>query len=306
MRITQGMTAENAIYNLQQQRSVMETLQEQISSGLMVNRPSDDPLTSRQLLDLESQIAAGDQYTSNITKGELLLNLTNTALGSMSGLMQQVKKVAGDLVSGSTDSNVISGAVSNLTQLKQQLVDLGNTRVGNQYIFAGFSNSQPFDAAGNFSGTEDALSVEIAQGSRMATTVAGGSLLRGGATPAPVGSGATAGSSPVDVLGSIDALISAISSNNTTAISDGVKNMKAAADQIAASQADVAGRLVRMDNMKGMIADNQNTLKGIYGDLQNVDYARAGIQLSQQTNAFNAALATTAKLTQLSLLDYMR
>ena len=306
MRITQGMTAENAIYNLQQQRSVMETLQEQISSGLMVNRPSDDPLTSRQLLDLESQIAAGDQYTSNITKGELLLNLTNTALGSMSGLMQQVKKVAGDLVSGSTDSNVISGAVSNLTQLKQQLVDLGNTRIGNQYIFAGFSNSQPFDAAGNFSGTEDALSVEIAQGSRMATTVAGGSLLRGGATPAPVGSGATAGSSPVDVLGSIDALISAISSNNTTAISDGVKNMKAAADQIAASQADVAGRLVRMDNMKGMIADNQNTLKGIYGDLQNVDYARAGIQLSQQTNAFNAALATTAKLTQLSLLDYMR
>ena len=306
MRITQGMTAENAIYNLQQQRSVMETLQEQISSGLMVNRPSDDPLTSRQLLDLESQIAAGDQYTSNITKGELLLNLTNTALGSMSGLMQQVKKVAGDLVSGSTDSNVISGAVSNLTQLKQQLVALGNTRVGNQYIFAGFSNSQPFDAAGNFSGTEDALSVEIAQGSRMATTVAGGSLLRGGATPAPVGSGATAGSSPVDVLGSIDALISAISSNNTTAISDGVKNMKAAADQIAASQADVAGRLVRMDNMKGMIADNQNTLKGIYGDLQNVDYARAGIQLSQQTNAFNAALATTAKLTQLSLLDYMR
>ena len=306
MRITPGMTADNAIYQLQQQRSAMETLQEQISSGQMVSRPSDDPLTARQLLDLENQIAAGEQYSSNITKGELFLNLTDTALGSMSQLMQQVKKIAGDMMSGSTDPGTVSGAVGNLTQLKQQLVDLGNTRIGNQYIFAGFSNSQPFDNAGTFSGSEDLLNLEIAQGSRVATNVPGGTLLRGGTPPAPVGSGATAGGSPVDVLGGIDALIAAIASGDKAGISDGVKNMKAGADQIAASQADVAGRLVRLDNMKGMIESNQNTLRTIHDGLQSVDYAKAGVQLSQQSNAFNAALSTTAKLTQLSLLDYMR
>jgi flagellar hook-associated protein 3 FlgL len=58
--------------------------------------------------------------------------------------------------------------------------------------------------------------------------------------------------------------------------------------------------------MKSMITNNQNTLKGMYGDIQNVDYAQAGVQLSQQTTAFNAALSTTAKLSQLSLLDYMK
>jgi flagellar hook-associated protein 3 FlgL len=321
MRITPGMTADNAVYNLQQGRSVLDSLQEQVSSGSIVNRPSDNPLTTRQLLDLKNQISAGDQYSSNITKGTLLLNVTDTALGGMSALMQQIQKTAATMVSGSSDPTAIAGATGNLAQLKSQLIDLGNTQIGNQYVFAGFKNSPPFDAtltalpattppvqvASNlFSGTDDDLKIEVTQGSQVATNVSGGRLLRGGSIPPAVGSGATAGGSPVDILGSIDALIQAISSNNTAGIADGIKNMKAAADQITASQTDVAGRLIRLSNTQSMIANNQNTLKSIYGDKQNVDYAKAGVELSQQTTAFNAALSTTAKISQLSLLDYMK
>lgn len=306
MRVTPGMTADNAVYNLQQGRSALDALQEQVSSGSIVNKPSDDPLTTRQLLDLQNQISAGDQYTSNITKGTLLLNVTNTALGGMADIMTQVKKTAASMLNGSNDPVAITSATSNLTQLKAQLIDLGNTQIGNQYVFAGFKNSQPFDAAGNFTGTNDSLNVAITQGSQVATNVSGGTLLRGGTPPAAVGSGATAGGSPVDILGSIDALISAISSNNTTAIGDGIKNMQTAGSQINSSISDVAGRLVRMTNVQSMVTNNQNTLKGIYGDKQNVDYAKVGVELSQQTTAFNASLSATAKLSQLSLLDYLK
>ena len=296
MRVTPGMTAENAVYNLQQGRAAIDALQEQIASGSVINRPSDDPLSTRQLLDLKEQISAGEQYSSNITKAELLLNVTNTALDGMSDVMQQVKKIAGDMISGTLDATTISGAVSNLTQLKSQLVDLGNTRIGDQYVFAGFKNSQPFDTTtGAFSGTDDLLNMEIAPGSTVATNVSGGALLRGNDP-----------SSPVDILGSIEALITAITNKDSAAITDGVKNMKAAGDQITSAMTDVAGRLVRLDNMQSMIDSNQNTLKTIFGDMQNVDYAKAGVLLSQQTTAFNAALSTTAKLSQLSLLDYMR
>ena len=90
MRVTPGMIADNAIYNLQQGRATMEALQEQISSGSIVNKPSDDPLTTRQLLTLQNEIDAGKQSSSNITKGTLLLNVADTALGGMSDIMQQV------------------------------------------------------------------------------------------------------------------------------------------------------------------------------------------------------------------------
>ena len=305
MRITSGMTADNAVYNLNQGQNVLNTLQEQVSSGLNVNQPSDDPLTTRQLLGLQNQINAGKQTTSNITKGTLMLNVTNTALGGMMDIMNQIKSAAGTLISGTTDPGAIANVTSNLSQLKSQLIDLGNTQNGNQYVFGGFSNSQPFNAAGNFSGTNDPLNIEITSGSQVSTNVSGGKLLRGGSPPAPVGSGATAGGSPVDILGSIDALIAAVSSSNTAGISDGIKNMTAAGDQIAGAQSDVAGRLTRLNNAQTMITNNQNTLESAYGDKQNVDLAQAGVELSQQTTAFNASLAATAKITQLSLLNYM-
>lgn len=300
MRVTPGMTADNALYNLQQGRAVLDALQEQISSGLVVNKPSDNPLTARQLLDLQNEIAAGNQYSSNITKGSQFLNVTNTALTGMSEFMQQVKQIVSTVGTGTTDTAAMAAAAKNLTELKQQLIDLGNTQTGGQYVFAGFSNDPPFDATGAFTGTDDALNVEVAQGSQVAMNVSGGELLRGGSAPSAV-----AGGSPVDILGSLDALILAINNKDAAGITDGAKNMDAAAEQIMAAQTDLAGRLVRMTNMQSMITNNTNTLSGIYGDMQNVDYAKAGVELSQQTTAFSAALSATAKLTQLSLLDYM-
>lgn len=306
MRITAGMTADNAIYNLKQQRSALDSLQEQVSSGMVVNKPSDDPLTTRQLLDLQNQIDAGDQYSSNITKGSLLLNVTSTALSSMADIMKQVKQTASTMSNGSNDPTSKASVVGNLNQLKQQLIDLGNTQTGNQYVFAGFKSGQPFASDGTFSGTDDSLNVSISPSSQVATNVSGGALLRGGTPPAAVGSGATAGQGPIDILGGIDALITAISSNDTAGVADGIKNMQAGADQVNAAISDVAGRQVRLTNVQTMIANNQNTLKGIYSDKQNVDYAKVGVELSQQTTALNAALSTTAKLSQTSLLDYLK
>lgn len=306
MRVTTGMTADNAIYNLQQQRTILDTLQGQVSSGNNINKPSDDPLTTRQLLDVENQIKTGDQYSSNITKGSLLLNVASTALTGMSSLMTQVKQLASSLTNGSNDPTALSNAAKSLQQFKAQIIDLGNTQIGGQYVFGGFASSAPFDAAGNFSGTSDSFNLEIIQGSSIATNVDGGALLRGGTPPAAVGSGATAGGSPVDVLGSLDALINAVQSNNASGISDGLKNMQTATSQINAVVSDVAGRMTRMTNVQTMITNNQNTLKGILGDKQNVDYAKLGVQISQQTTAFNAALSATAKISQLSLLNYLQ
>ncbi|ACM19001.1 flagellar hook-filament junction protein FlgL [Geotalea daltonii FRC-32] len=306
MRVTPGMTADNALYNLQQGRSKLDQLQEQIASGSVINRPSDDPISTRQILAMQNGVTEGDQYLSNIEKGNIWLNITNTALTGMSSIMAQVKTIASNMISTSTDANMIANATTNLTQLKNQLIDLGNTQIGNQYVFGGFDNSTaPFDASGVFSGTDDPMKVDIARNSSVAINITGGDLLRGGTPAVGAGSGATAGTRPADIIDSIDKLIAAITSSSAADIVDGVKNMKASADQIAAAQSTVAGNMMRLDNAKTMIVNNQNTLKNIISSKQNVDYAKAATELSQQQTAFEAALSATAKISRLSLLDYI-
>jgi len=296
MRITPGMTSDNALYNLQKGRTLLNRLQEQIASGSVINRPSDDPITTRQLLDMDSQLDKGEQYLSNITKGNLSLSMTDTALQGMADIIAQAKETVGTITSGSSDPTVRENAASQLEELKKQLVDLGNTQLGDQYLFAGFKNSTPpFSTADNsYSGTSDEVSIEIDQNSPAAITIAGDTLLKG-----------TGSYGSVDIFETLDAIIAAINSNNPADIQSNAAKLDASSSQINNARSDVAGRMIRFKSAETMISRNQATLKGIVSDTMGVDYIEAATQLNKQQSAFEAALAATAKITQLSLLDYL-
>lgn len=296
MRITPGMTSDNALYNLQKGRTLLNRLQEQIASGSLINRPSDDPLTTRQLLDMDSKLDSGEQYLSNITKGNLSLSMTDTALLGISDIIAQAKKTTSTITSGSSDQTVRENAASQLEELKKQLVDLGNTQLGDQYIFAGFKNSTPpFSTADNaYAGTSDELTIEIDRNSPAGITLAGDALLKG-----------TGSYGGVDMLETLDNIITAIRNNVPADIQANATRLDSATNQINNARSDVAGRMIRFKSAENMINRNQATLQGIVSDTMGVDYIKAATQLTQQQSAFEAALSATAKISQLSLLDYL-
>jgi flagellar hook-associated protein 3 FlgL len=57
--------------------------------------------------------------------------------------------------------------------------------------------------------------------------------------------------------------------------------------------------------MDTMLYNSNNTIQTVFGDVQNADYAKLAVQLQQQTLALEATLSTTAKVSQMSLLDYL-
>ena len=293
MRVTPGMTADNALYNLQQGRAKLEKIQEQISSGMNINRPSDDPISARQILNLEAKLKEGQQYASNITKGQLWLNITDTAIDGINAIVDGVKKVAASMVGDISDPTINTINIEQLKQLKQQLVDLGNTKLGDQYIFAGFKNLvAPFDGAGASAGTPGEIEIDIDRDSPAAINVSGEKLLLG-----------TGDYGAVNIFTEIDNLIAA---TTIAEVQTGIKQMTKATNQVVSARADVAGRMIRMEAAQTMATRNQSALKNMISNIQTVDYAKAGVELSQQQTAFEAALSTTAKITNLSLLDYLK
>ncbi|NMC75066.1 MAG: flagellar hook-associated protein FlgL [Geobacteraceae bacterium] len=296
MRVTPGMTADNALYNLQKGRTVLGRLQEQIASGAVVNRPSDDPITTRQLLDMESKLEEGEQYLSNITKGTLWLNMSETALEGMVKILAEARKTAGTVGSGSSDATVRENAAVQLSELKKQLIDMGNTQLGDQYLFAGFkTDTAPFSKSDNtYHGSGDDISVEIDRGSLAAMNITGDLLLKG-----------TGSYGSVDILQTFDNLITAVKNNDSPTIQAEASKLDEGMKQIANAISDVSGRLNRMDSAKTMITRDQATLTGIMEDTQGIDMIQAAVELNQQQTAFEAALSATAKISQLSLLDYL-
>jgi flagellar hook-associated protein 3 FlgL len=297
MRITPNMTANNALYNLQKGRTKLNLIQEQIASGMVINRPSDDPITSRKLLDMRSKVGDGDQFLSNIVKANIWLNATDTTLEAMSDVVSQVRKAAATVTSGSSDPTELQNVTAQLTELKKQLIDLGNTQLGDQYIFAGYRNdSAPFTQGSSvYNGSGDDINVEINRNSTLAMNITGDDLLKGAGA---YGS--------VDILTTLDGLISAVTANNPAAIQSAAVQLDASTQQLNNARSEVGARITRMESAKTMITRNQNTLEGIISDTQNVDYIKAAMELNQQQTTFEAALSATAKISQMSLLDYLK
>jgi flagellar hook-associated protein 3 FlgL len=57
--------------------------------------------------------------------------------------------------------------------------------------------------------------------------------------------------------------------------------------------------------MPTMNTNNKTTFQNGVSDIQRVDLTKGGVELSQQQTAYEAALSATAKISSLSLLDYL-
>lgn len=301
MRVTSNMSADNSLYNIQQGRTKLDKLQELTSSGQIVNRPSDDPINSNFLLDIGDKLKAGDQYLSNIQKSATWQQFTNTALTGISDIMSLAKQQIATISSGSSDPTVRQNVVSQLQALKQQMVDMGNMQMGDQYIFGGAINSTPpfSGTAPYYTGDETALNVEIGNNTTQQINITGKQLLTADtATSQPYGN--------TNIFKAFDDLITAVTNNDVPGILAGSQALENGAKQITNAQSDVVSRITRLDTMTKLNENTRNTLETVYSNTQNVDYAKLAVQLNQQKIAFEASLSATAKVSQLSLLDYMR
>lgn len=303
MRVTANMSAETSLYNIQQGRARLDRLQELVSSGLNVNRPSDDPINTRTLLEVGDRVRAIDQYSSNINKATSWLKFTSTALDGLTSVVALAKRATRNITTGSTDPSIRQSVHDQLVDLKKQLIDMANTQYGDQYIFAGANNSTPpFNTANNtYGGDGTQLSIEIVQNTSQTLNITGDRLL--------LGTGANPSYGSTDILAAFDAMIAAVGDSatpsNITAISAAEAQLQAGSQQLSVATSDVLSRLTRLDNMNKLNENNRNTLLEISTRIQEADYAKLGTQLNNQKTAYEASLSATAKLSQLSLLNYL-
>ena len=298
MRITENSTMKMVVAMLQQQQERVNTLSQQVSSGLRINQPSDDPVSAQQVLNLKGLMSATDQYSRNIQTGTTWLNQMDSTMGNMNNLLVRAKELATQMANASYSASDRQSAAVEVTQLRDQMVSLGNTQIGGKYVFGGFVSDQPpFDATGNFNGTDDQVNIQVDQGSYVPINYSGGKLLRGGTPP---------GSSGTDVIGVLNNLVTSLSNNDVSGISTSITGLTSSLQQIQTGQGDVGARENRLQNADNILTSTKDYLTKAVSAKQDTDLTQVLSDLSKQQTAYQATLAASAKFSQLSLLDYMQ
>ena len=299
MRITEGMIASTILNNLQLGQSRLEKLQPQASSGLKLSAPGDDPVSAQQVIQLKGIVQDADQYARNITTGNAWLAQSDSSMADMGNVVTRAREIAVEMANGTYSAQDRANAANELKQLKNELVQLGNSQVAGKYIFGGYvSDRRPFDtASGAFAGTDDAVAMEVDRGAYVAINYSGGKLLRGG-TPQ--------GSAGTDIIGELDKLTTALTTNNVIGIQGALPALQDAQNQILAARGDVGARMNRMQSASDNLDSMRLSLNKVISTKQDVDILQVTSDLTTQQTAFQVALAASAKTSQLSLLDYLR
>ncbi len=151
MRISTAWQHQLAVQRLQDTQSSVANLENQISSGKRISKPSDDPVGAAETLDLSHVNNANTQYQRNIDAANTRLGAETNAVSSATDLLQRVHTLVLEANNGSQTPATRKDIAAEVNQRLQQLVQLGNSTDSNGgYIFAGTrTQTQPFELASN-------------------------------------------------------------------------------------------------------------------------------------------------------------
>jgi flagellar hook-associated protein 3 FlgL len=145
MRVTLRSVTNHMEKLISDKYAELAKIQEQLSTGKQLLRPSDNPTGVANDLKLRTTTALMEQNGKNISDGFNFMQVTDTAMQSMNSIMQRLRELA---VQGSTDtvgSTERRYIQQEQDQLFRQVIALVDTNYKGDYIFGGTqSKIQPF------------------------------------------------------------------------------------------------------------------------------------------------------------------
>ena len=149
MRVTTRVFYAETLRNIQRGFSEFADAQRRAATGLRVERPSDDPVATPQILQSTEELRAAGQYRRNITDARSRIAAEESALSSLTNILSRAKELG--TAEGGDSGNLQSRAAAKaeVDQLFNATVALGNTFVEGAYLFGGtYADAKPFDDLG--------------------------------------------------------------------------------------------------------------------------------------------------------------
>lgn len=158
--------------------------QEQIASGRRILRPSDDPTGTARILTLERQLADVERFRGASATGANQLGSAASALQDASSLLGEARSLIIQGMSGTISPGAREGLALELELLRDQLIDIGNSRDGDRFLFGGTETTEPpyfetlvdGESVVRYRGNEQEQLVEIATGSYIGINIPGSSI----------------------------------------------------------------------------------------------------------------------------------
>ncbi|WP_210238528.1 flagellar hook-associated protein FlgL [Pseudalkalibacillus caeni] len=299
MRVTQQMLHNNTLNQLNRNLSRLNEAQEQVSTGRSINRPSDNPAGTNLALKLRSELAANEQYQQNADSALSWMEMTDGAMNQASNVLHRANELATQAANGTLSDQDREAISKEVDELREQLIDVSNTKFRGKYIFNGEKTDQiPFP-------TKGVSNAEISEldNTSLQTQVSGAAAIEYSLSAKEVFIGNNGGENVFNVL---ETLSANLKNNDQSAISDSLKKVEASVDQVLNAWTSLGARQERMEAASSRLKDANTNLQSLQSKTEDADIAEAVMKLKQEEAVYQASLSATARIIQPSLMDFLR
>ncbi|MBK5240382.1 flagellar hook-associated protein FlgL [Clostridium sp.] len=320
MRVTNKMLSNNFLRDMRTNLTNLSRIQNQMSSGKQITKPSDDPAKASKIMQMYSEIDANKQYNSNIKNTTNWLDMTDETLDRIGGVVGRIDELlvsSGNAGYGNEQRQAVKDEVN---QRVEELSNLLNTSFDGKYIFGGTrgttkpteiapggtygKNSQlvysmvgggKLDITGvgatEYNQINSKVQVEVSQGVTMEYNVTASEVMNYG------------DNNLMELLGNItdhldDSTVSELTGGDLEGIQKAMTNILKLRSQVGAKQN-------RMESAESRNVDANFNLTEILSATEDIDITETVMEYATMQNIYMASLQTSAKVIQPTLLDYL-
>lgn len=288
MRVGHKTVYDAIKFNLSNLTEDMYKANEVVASGKRIINPSDDPVGMTQVLKIRSTLESIDQLGRNINMGKSWLTASESALDHIQGLLSDTKGMAIQMASGTANADQRIASAGTVQGMLDEIISLANTEVNGRYIFGGSATDRiPFSADGTYNGNSQPFKVKIGKDSTVELGGNGNVWFE-------------------SIFNTLSDLKTALASDDTDGIMAAVTNIDEDFDAIVVKISEVGSKVVRMEIKERTLQSLEFSKIERLSSIEDADITEAITDLQSRELVYKASLASSARIMELSLVDYIR
>jgi flagellar hook-associated protein 3 FlgL len=290
------MLQRSMLADLNRSTERLSRTQGKLSSGKELTRPSDDPAAASKALVLRESLKGTQQHQRNVGDALSWADATETALSSMTDVIQRVRELTVQGASDGSDATARASIAKEVDQLTEALKEQANTRFAGRYLLAGTATTTaPYGTTDAYQGNTDPIAREIGPNVSVTVNTTADAILGGGQ--------AAGDDKLLNVLRDISDHLNA---GDGTALQSDLGRLDKGLDDLMTVRAANGALTNRLESAQTRLDSVEELATKGLSDVEDADMAKTLIDFNTQNSAYQAALRAGANIVQSSLMDFLR
>jgi flagellar hook-associated protein 3 FlgL len=297
MRLTFAATMRDTYSGIADAAERMIKYQRQVSTGIKVAQPSDDPTATATTISEKAAHASYEQYIQAGDSAESRLSVADTLLSDIIDKLGASRTaILSAQGSETTDAQRENGA-QQLASLRDAVLEDLTTSFRGTYVFGGAAGTvRPYSKDANgvvlpYAGSTNEVTVDVDRNRPVTVVFNGDAIVQGNDT--------------TDLFTAFDNAIAAARAGDADALHTASGAIQRAFDRASAVQSSVGTSLTAIADHTSRLEDAGRASTQRVASLEEANMAEAISGMQQAQTAYNAALGAASQTTRRSLFDFL-